>query len=131
MPFNFPGKSKPLVYAAWALIALIMATVVKYATEVNWPSSLALAAVTGLFGCVLSIVMCRFTDRQNVNRLSLIVFCGACLVLTLVLPRVKGTAFDPTAMKLFLFTAAGLVLTAFFLPESPVRTPPPKPAVKK
>lgn len=52
----------------------------------------------------------------------MVYFCGVCLVLTVVIPGVKGTAFDPTAMKLFLFRAAGLVLTAFFLPENPVQT---------
>lgn len=111
-------KSKPLVYAAWTLIAMLLATVVKYATDISWPMSLMLATLTGLFGCLSSIFLCRCADKQHIARLSLIVFGGVGLMLTIVIPGAKGTTFDPTAMKMLLFTAAGLVLTAFFLPDA-------------
>jgi hypothetical protein len=117
-------KSKALVYASWGLITALFMTVVKFKTEVGWAISLALSLFTGLFGCALSFLMVRWTDRQQISRLRLIVFCGSGLVLTLVVPSANSGSFDRTGMKMLLFTAAGLLLTAFFLPLS--RPVPPK-----
>lgn len=119
-------KSKLLVYAAWGLITILFATVVKFSTQISWPISLALAAMTGIFGCIISMMICRWTDRQGIRRLNLIIFGGVCLILTLVVPTARAGSFDPTGMKMFIFTAAGLVLTTFFLPLAE-----PKPAKAK
>lgn len=110
-------KSNSLVYAAWAFIAIPLAAVVKSATSIAWPMSLMLATLTGLFGCISSIFLCRFTDKHHIPRVSLTIFAGVGLMLTLLTPGAKATTFGPTAMKILLFTAAGLVLTASHLPE--------------
>ena len=111
-------RSRSLVYAAWALITILFATVAKFATGIAWLSSVGLALLTGVIGCLISIFMCWWTDRQGISRLNLIIFCGVGLVFVLLIPAAKGGSFDPTGMKMLLFTCAGLVLTSFFLPKS-------------
>ncbi len=111
------AKSKTLVYMNWGLITILFSVVVKYRTDISWTASLVLSLVTGLFGCAISIFMCRWTDRQNISRLNLIIFCGVGLFLTLVIPAAKGGSFDQTGKKMLLFNSAGLVLTSFFLPK--------------
>lgn len=111
-------KSKPVVYIAWLLVASLFMVLVKYKTDISWAVSITLSLVTGIFGCVISMLMCWWTDRQKISRLSLIIFCGVGLVMTLVIPAAKDGSFDHTGMRMLLFTAAGLILTAFFLPKA-------------
>jgi hypothetical protein len=110
-------RSKILVFSGWFFITALFATVVKYATDIAWLSSISLALVTGAIGLLASLFIVRWTDRQGISRASLIAFCVVALIIVLVFPiLIRRRELDPTGLKMTVFTVAGFVLTSFFLP---------------
>ena len=108
------------VAAAWCLIAALFAVVTRYTTETSWDVSLILACVMAAFSGFVSARMCRWSDRREISRVRLIVFFGIGLALTLITTQFKESDIDPISLKLFVFSLAGMILTAFLLPQEAV-----------
>lgn len=104
------------VIGAWLIIAALFAAVTHFTTETPWEVCIFLALVMAGFSSFVAVKMIRRSDQSNLMRIRLITFFAAGLVLMLVTTMLRRTNFDPVSLKLFVFSLAGMILTAFFLP---------------
>ena len=110
-----PGNKFLLV--AWTLVGMLFAAVMHFTTGASWHACAFLAAVMAGVSGFVSVQMCRYSDQRKIARTKLIIFFGVGRLLMLVTISLKGSRFDPTSLKLFVFSLSGMVLTAFFMPR--------------
>jgi len=120
--FREVSAAKKFLLAAWTVIGALFATVMHFTTGAAWGWCVGIAAVMAGFSGAVAAVMCQWSDQRAVPRTRLIIFFGVGLALMLLTISLRGSRFDPTSVKLFVFSFAGMVVTAFFMPR------PSKPA---
>lgn len=121
--FGELSAAKKFLLAAWTVIGALFATVMHFTTGAAWGWCAVIAAVMAGFSGAVAAVMCRWSDQKDIPRTRLIIFFGVGLALMLLTISLRGSRFDPTGVKLFVFSFAGMVVTAFFMPRPSTTAP--------